>query len=569
MMKGWSRLGQKCYKLYTDPVSWATADRVCKSYGSLLPAPVDYWENEEIGSFVSNASVTEFWIGASRIGFLPNNNRNLKFSSKVDAQMWVGHWFIDQPAFQEGDCVSVIKDKKGLHKWKFLQCDSKLSYVCQRPVCSEGSFHCINGHCLNPSLKCDQFDDCDDGSDEIDCPTQCQFHYKVSGPMSYSYPNDGRNYPNNADCAWHLEGETGYNIELKIEYLSLENGKDEIILLEGGPTESNSLELKRLSGQLTSPQLFYSSNNFMILTFRSDSSGSSTGFRFTVNQIRRTDSNSINKLIATNIWREFEFPFYNQYQLGNQDYSYVIETENPQQIVTLQILDLDLAPDSSVIIRDGDNVISPLLSTLKGSYIGSSFILSSSRHLYISMETVRGSINRGIKIQFRQGCDLTVSRSTGYISAQYTNGQTCRFKVISGTPVTIKFEKLNLITSEELKILDEQQNVLQSYSVSSTPSITRVENGSFTVTYLSSSTMRSNGFNLTFSLDCPKLLMTNETIIQGIYGAFYGASFNVTCQTGSKFYQVEHVNKTSVKLTCVSLWNLNVRTSPRCQSKQE
>ncbi|CAL1527990.1 unnamed protein product [Lymnaea stagnalis] len=61
---GWTRLGHKCYRLYTDPLPWATSERVCESYGGVLAAPMDYWDNEEIGTFVTNRSgLAEFWLG--------------------------------------------------------------------------------------------------------------------------------------------------------------------------------------------------------------------------------------------------------------------------------------------------------------------------------------------------------------------------------------------------------------------------------------------------------------------------------------------------------------------------
>ncbi|XP_013070411.2 uncharacterized protein LOC106057644 isoform X3 [Biomphalaria glabrata] len=489
----------------------------------------------------------------------------MSFNGMADAQMWVGHWYIDQPVFQDGDCVSLLQDQRGLHKWKFSPCESKFPYICQRPVCSVGSFHCNNGQCLNPSLKCDLFDDCGDSSDEIDCPNLCHYVYKVSGPSTYSYPMQGMTNLINLECSWRLEGELGYNLELKIDSMELEDGKDEVILLEGGLTESNSVELERLSGRLSSPQLFYSSNNVMIVKLRSYNAGSITKFQFTVNQVKYPNLQAVNILNATNNWQVFEFPFYNHYQLGNQDYIYVIQAENPHQIVTLEILDLDLPPGSTAIFRDGDDVASPLLAKLEGTYKGNGIIVSTTRNLYTSLQTIQGSRNRGLKIQYRQGCDIVISQSTGYISFEYTNGLTCKFQVTAGVPVTIRFEKMSLVSSDVLKILDDQQRVLQNYSVSNAPGLTRINNGTFTVTYLSSSTLRSAGFNLTYSLDCPKLNLSSETLIQGALGNYYGASFNVTCQTGSQFYQVEHRNKTSVKLTCGAYGAWNVQTTPSCQ----
>lgn len=39
-----------------------------------------------------------------------------------------------------------------------------------KPVCQKDEFSCSNGRCINPVLRCNYFNDCEDyGSDEINC----------------------------------------------------------------------------------------------------------------------------------------------------------------------------------------------------------------------------------------------------------------------------------------------------------------------------------------------------------------------------------------------------------------
>lgn len=39
-------------------------------------------------------------------------------------------------------------------------------------TCSPSAFTCNNKHCILPEWRCDDIDDCGDGSDELDCPTK-------------------------------------------------------------------------------------------------------------------------------------------------------------------------------------------------------------------------------------------------------------------------------------------------------------------------------------------------------------------------------------------------------------
>ena len=79
-----------------------------------------------------------------------------------------------------------------------------------------GSFHCSNGKCVNGAFKCDKQDDCGDFSDEIDCPTNCQFYMASSGDVVES-PNYPHKYAPLSNCKWTLEGPQGHNILLQVQ----------------------------------------------------------------------------------------------------------------------------------------------------------------------------------------------------------------------------------------------------------------------------------------------------------------------------------------------------------------
>lgn len=46
---------------------------------------------------------------------------------------------------------------------------------CKPQKCGEKMFSCKNGRCIDELLVCNQVDNCDDNSDELDCPPKDKF----------------------------------------------------------------------------------------------------------------------------------------------------------------------------------------------------------------------------------------------------------------------------------------------------------------------------------------------------------------------------------------------------------
>ncbi|CAG5134449.1 unnamed protein product, partial [Candidula unifasciata] len=352
--------------------------------------------------------------------------------------------------------------------------------------------------------------------------------------------------------------------------LSLENNSDELILMDGGLTESRSVEIVHLSGYSTVPKYYYSSDNKMLLKFISDASVTGTGFTASYSQVNQ--GNSLQNLTATNTWQELEFPYYNSFLLGSQDLSYVIEAEDQTKTITFQVLDIDLPVDATAVIRDGNTVYSKILTLLSGTYKGSSISLSSGRYLHVAFHTVRGSQRRGLKVRYMQGCQASLDRSTGYISSPgypvsfYPNGITCRWEVsVPGAKnVTLLISRMDLHISDRIQIVMGNY-LIGNYSGNSWLTPLRISGGQFSVIFISSASLNGQGFNLTYSVDCPQpAIDLSLSDVVGTLTTSYGSEFTVTCKQGSRFFQTEHIGKTNVTMICMAFGQWNVNTSPKC-----
>lgn len=59
----------------------------------------------------------------------------------------------------------------GQYRWRLVNCEIGYSSICQSTACVAGHFRCTDGSgCISNSLVCDGIYQCDDHSDEHNCP---------------------------------------------------------------------------------------------------------------------------------------------------------------------------------------------------------------------------------------------------------------------------------------------------------------------------------------------------------------------------------------------------------------
>nr|XP_035926099.1 deleted in malignant brain tumors 1 protein isoform X7 [Halichoerus grypus] len=114
------------------------------------------------------------------------------------------------------------------------------------------------------------------------------FLFNASGAFSSpSYPGY---YPNNAECVWEIEVNSGYRINLGFSHLQLETHRNcnfDYVEISDGSLNSNNL-LGKICNDTR--QIFTSSYNRMIVRFRSDVSVQNTGFSAWYNSFPRDAS---------------------------------------------------------------------------------------------------------------------------------------------------------------------------------------------------------------------------------------------------------------------------------------
>ncbi|XP_070182791.1 CUB and sushi domain-containing protein 3-like [Littorina saxatilis] len=593
---GWTLDGDQCYRLYTSLLSWQSASEVCRIDGANLPQIGDIYTNKQLGRIATASGVTNFWIGLNRISVPVSNTSYLEWSDGAPSSIYQAFWEELQPDLSAGSCVYVSESHPGHYRWSLGPCEWKRAFMCELPACPSGSFQCSTGECIQSSRTCDGTQDCDDGSDEINCLSLCKEYLTGSGGNILS-PNYPGSYPILNDCQWTIEGPIGSNILLQVNNIDTQSGVDELVVMGGGRTASFSQNLARLSGVTASPDTVRSSNNFMIVRFYSDGAIQGTGFNLTWTAVETGIQDAGQQLTASRFVRYLRSPTY----LSNQETVWVINTPHARTIITLEVFisnqrrKMDLAPGDMIYVRDGGDASAPLLAQYSGTS-GPLYVISTGPQLYIFMKTVKntGVTNAGFEFRYYTGCVVSLHEnngelfSPGYGVVNYANYVTCTYTIspISAQKTTLRFDSTYDIEFQNDKLqvfigVDDNGNPMHStadggYTGTVAPRPVSSVSGRIYVRFQTNAIDDRLGWRATYSQGCQNPNFNSDTILTPSASYNYGDTFNVSCPVGFGFSSLEFYTKqqdgalvslTSVYMECVFGGTWNVRNTPQCVRK--
>ncbi|XP_028967225.1 uncharacterized protein LOC108863645 [Galendromus occidentalis] len=571
---GWTRDSVYCFKFFSNKHSWRRAEEVCRRYGSQLALVLNYHQNNFTRALATEGLKDQpqnaYWLGLKSVKDLATNT--LESSSGYFIPKYVGHWSLDQPQPEKGQCVHAQVGER-TQEWGLTSCETMLPFVCQVPACPTGTFLCASGKCLNKKWQCDGVDDCGDGSDEMDCPRLCHHYLKSSGDSIQS-PNYPQRYDSNLDCKWTLEGPLGTGIVLQFSDFETEANFDAVQVLSGGRTEKSSVSLAQLSGkQNISSKSYITGSNLMIVKFKSDAAAEKKGFRASW---KTEPVKCGGELFAHSSAQVLNSPGYPNAYPGGIECLWVI-TAPHNKLVSLEIVDLDLEVTDSILLRDGATPSDTLLARLGGKTSENpKFILSTQNRVYIYFKTdTAHASSKGFSIRFRAGCQVDMIADQGIINSpafgvgKYPSNQNCAYRITrpGGGPISLKFDKFLVASDDHIQVYDGQNaksvklHAGQGYSGAARPTHTlTATSGSLYVVFQSNSLNTAAGWQASFSSDCP-LMTVGERALASSRDTTFGAEVTYTCPSGMEF----STGRKKIVAECLPGGKWSVAHIPSCQ----
>eukprot|EP00794_Sanderia_malayensis_P003246 gene3246-3727_t len=246
------------------------------------------------------------------------------------------------------------------------------------------------------------------------------------------YPS---NYPANLMCLWKMQATAGHQITSTYLDMQIETSnrcaKDYVSLLNGALSTSPVLS-KLCSSALPAVTTFKSTGNSMVMSFKSDASGSGRGVKLIFNQTLIGCGGVYTATKGTIV-----SPGYPNGHLHNLECIWTINVPSAGRIVLyFNDFDMELASKCQydyLEVRDGATQNAAVLATLCGPSIPSP-VTSSGNKLYLRFRTDATTALKGFNLTYTTECGGTIKSRTGVISSPgypsvYPPSKDCEWKV--------------------------------------------------------------------------------------------------------------------------------------------
>ncbi|XP_071094759.1 uncharacterized protein [Haliotis cracherodii] len=268
-------------------------------------------------------------------------------------------------------------------------------------------------------------------------------------------------------------------------------------------------------------------------------------------------------LYATVTPQRLHSPLYPVYYLPGATIAWTIIATS-RRVVSLEILDIDLAVGDTVTVLDGDGPSSPTVAIItQGSPHNS--LISTGTSLYVLFKTSDiDRTKRGFLLSYQSGCDVEISATSGTISSPgYTTGQypsilSCSWLLSISTPLRLNFNSnFRLENGKDFLQVYEGNNEFgtpvhsgSGFTGSGSPGQVSTEGGRLYVRLSTSATGTDVGFTADFTAGCPQVIDSTLEIQPTNYARYHGDRITVSCKVGYVFSTAGLSAQTSVQLTC-------------------
>ncbi|KAL5018347.1 hypothetical protein ScPMuIL_004069 [Solemya velum] len=562
---GWKIYRATCYLPVHAKRRWENARAICQSYGSEL---VEINFGEEYKEVQEMIDEDMFWIGLNIVDLPPPT-----FGGYHEV-LSDGMWNDGEPNLSAGDCVSGHKDSL----YSMTNCHKKLSFVCETNACLDGAFRCNNSKCLNSKWVCDGYNDCGDGSDEMNCNSDNMCSKLLTDDKGSITITD---YKKTQTCFWFIQASVGSHIKLTLSSgFYTEENADILQVFSGGPTLTKATQIFMVSGKHTNPKVIYSIDNFLILRLSADGKflDTSTKHGFTalwdtaIPEIEHLDISLTADSIPTNLTS----PFYNDgILLKNLEMEWTI-TAQTANVITLEFFDISIS-DGYVKIYDKDGEWSREMTEAPGYPI-----TTYSKSIRLKLFTEKSAEGTGMHLRYTEGCNFVMNKasgdiiSPGYHLGAYPNDVTCTWRISVPSnmkrPLTLTKSKFELWDNDYLKVYTDNAKEVQLHSgmgfTGDDPfEQLHSENGLMVIEFVSGPALTKDGFEMSFSVDCPVLELSEQTnqLSNDDFKQAFESSVVLKCDTGYSFKQEEFNNYDEIRVTCLKGGTWDVARIPNCQ----